>query len=236
MLKLKNYSVKVDNKLILKDINFEVKKNEVVCILGKNGSGKSTLLNSIMKNNKYKSFGDIYFENKKINDFETDEVAKLKIFFSHQNPIEIYGITFLSFLKSSYENFSNKKINLREFINLLDEKVKNFGFDKTFRKRFLNVGFSGGEKKKSELLQLFLFEPKLALLDEVDSGLDINGINLTNKIINSLKKKRKTSFIIVSHNLENIEKLNPDKIFILKNKNLIKIEKKEIDLIKTKGF
>ena len=236
MLKLKNFSSKINGKVILENIDFEIKKKEIVVILGKNGSGKSTLLNSIIGNENFKTFGEIYFEKKDITKLDIEKRAKLQIFFSHQNPIEISGITFLNFLKLTYQNFKNKKIGTSSFIKLLDEKIKDFGFDKTFRSRFLNVGFSGGEKKKSELLQLYLVEPKLALLDEIDSGLDLNGINLTNNIIQNLTTKNGTSFIIISHNIVNIEKLKPNKIYLLKNKKLNLIDYSEFEKIKTKGF
>ena len=193
-LQIKNLSCKIENKLILDKINLEIKKGELVVIVGKNGEGKSTILNSIMKINELKIISNITLGKKNLSKLKTEEIAQSGIFLSSQNPIEIPGITFLNFLKLSYKKLVNEKIKMGEFIKILNEKIKIVGFDNSFRGRFFNVGFSGGEKKKSELLQLLLFKPKFALLDEIDSGLDINSVNLVNSQIKELQKKRKNRF------------------------------------------
>ena len=191
-LEIKNLLVEIKEKQILKNINLEIEKGKVNILLGPNGSGKSTLLNSIMGDPKIKiTQGKIFLEKENITHLKPNERAKKGIFLAFQNPPEIEGITILSFLKNSYNSIKNKDLDVVNFVKILDKKMKELNLNKEFRNRYLNFGFSGGEKKKFEILQMLLFEPKYILLDEIDSGLDINSVMLVNQILKKLIKKKK---------------------------------------------
>ena len=207
MLKLENLNFSIDNKKILDNFNLEIKAGEVHAIMGPNGVGKSTLTKIIMSHPDYKlESGKIYFYGEVINDKEVDEISKMGIFVSFQNPIEIDGVTNNDFLKIALENKINKKINLYEFIS-----------------RYVNEKASGGEKKKSEILQMKILEPKLIILDEVDSGLDIDSLKLVTKNINDyLQFHKDTSVLIITHYPRILEYIKPDYVHVFKNGKIVK--------------
>ncbi len=239
ILKIKKLQVKIKKKCILNNINIKIKYGETHALIGPNGSGKSSLSLVLAGNKKYKIIkGKIFLNNININKLTIDERFHKGLFISFQNNIEIPGLNNQYFLFQSYntkKKYENKKeINLIKFKKKIFKHLKKINFSKKFLQRSLNVGFSGGEKKKNDILQILILKPKLIILDEIDSGLDWNTFKKIIKIINQLKKKKK-SFLIITHNfkifkyikINKIHILNKGKIITSKNKNIIKkIQKK----------
>ncbi|MCH3963103.1 MAG: Fe-S cluster assembly ATPase SufC [Clostridium sp.] len=222
LLKINNLKTKVGETEILKGLNLEIGKGEVHAIMGPNGAGKSTLVNTIMGHPKYSiSSGDILFEGKSINDLKVDERARLGIFMSFQYPEEIQGITVENFLRTAKSAVSGKKSGILAFRRLLKEKLKLLKIDESYSKRYLNVGFSGGEKKKNEILQMAVLEPKLAMLDETDSGLDVDAVRIVSEGVSKLRTEENSVLIITHHN-SILEYLKPDYVHILVNGKIVK--------------
>ena len=204
-----------DGSDILKGLNLKINKGEVHVIMGPNGSGKSTLANTIFNNPRYEvTSGDIYFEGEKINDLNTSERAKKGLFMSFQTPEDVPGITVAHFLKTIKGAVSDERINLFKFSKEVEEKMKELDMDPSYVNRELNVGFSGGEKKKNEILQLLILNPKLAILDETDSGLDVDAINIVSKGIN-LYKNEDNALLIITHSTKILKSLKVDYVHIL---------------------
>ena len=191
---------------ILKGLNLTINKGEIHVIMGPNGAGKSTLANTILNSPKYiVKEGNIYFEGKNINDLKTNERASLGIFMSFQSPVEIPGISVSNFIKSSLNN--KEKVNLYEYIKGLESTMKELDIEEGKEHRDLNVGFSGGEKKKNEILQMLMMKPKLAILDEIDSGLDIDAIKTVSKGIN-MYKNDDNAILMITHSTKILEGLD----------------------------
>lgn len=224
MLKLENLNFSIANKKILDNFNLEIKDGEIHAIMGPNGIGKSTLTKIIMSNPDYKlKDGKIYFNKEIINDKEVDEISKMGIFVSFQDPIEIDGVTNNDFLKMALENKINKKVNLYEFISIMEKNRKELDIPKEFINRYVNEKASGGEKKKSEILQMKILEPKLIILDEVDSGLDIDSLKLVTENINEyLKNHKDTSVLIITHYPRILEYIKPYYVHIFNNGKIVK--------------
>lgn len=215
LLEINNLKVKVEDKEILKGVNLEVGKGKVHAIMGPNGAGKSTLVNTIMGHPKYNmTAGDIIFEGKSISDLKVNERARCGIFMSFQYPQEIPGITVENFLRSAKISVSKKKIGILAFRKILKEKLELLRIDESYTKRYLNVGFSGGEKKKNEILQMAVLEPKLAMLDETDSGLDIDAVKIVSEGVSKLRTNE-NSILIITHHNSILEYLKPDYVHIL---------------------
>ncbi|WGH25375.1 MAG: Fe-S cluster assembly ATPase SufC [Candidatus Shikimatogenerans bostrichidophilus] len=214
MLKIKNLYSSINNTLIIKNLNLKIKNGEIHILMGPNGSGKSTLSYIITGKPKYKiNKGEIIFCKKKINELSPDKISKLGIFLSFQNPIEIDGITMFNFLK-----ILKKKNNFKKLYKL----CKILNIDKKDLYRFFNLGFSGGEKKKNEILQMLILKPKFIILDEIDSGLDIDTIKYLFKIIKIyLKNNPKCSLLIITHNTSIIKYIIPNKVHIIYNGSII---------------
>ena len=226
------------SKEILKGINLNVEKGNIHALMGPNGSGKSTLANVIMGNPKYKvTKGEILFEGKNILNLKVNERAKAGIFLSFQYPQEIEGVTIRNFLKTSYQNFYGK-ISVFDFKNLLEEKSKLLKLDDNFSERYLNKGFSGGEKKKSEMLQLSIINPKLAILDETDSGLDIDSLKTIAESIKLLKEKNPDmTILIITHYKRILEYLTPDKLsIVIKGKIALEGNAELVNSLEEKGY
>lgn len=215
MLSIQNLQAAVGDKTILKGLNLEVGRGEVHVIMGPNGAGKSTLANILMGHPKYELLeGNIEFEGRIINDLKANERAKLGMFLSFQYPEEIPGITVENFLRSSKTAINNGPIKLVEFRRSLKEKMKLLDMKEEYAARFLNEGFSGGEKKKSEILQLLMLEPKLAILDETDSGLDVDAVRIVAAGVKQYMNSERSA-IIITHHRNILEYLAPDYVHVL---------------------
>lgn len=237
LLDIKDIHVEVDGNEILKGLNLTVNKGEVHVIMGPNGAGKSTLVNVIMGHPKYKvTSGDIVFEEEKINDLKTDERAKKGIFLSFQTPEEVPGITVEGLLRSSKISITGKPIKLMAFKKELKEKLELLQFDESYASRYLNVGFSGGEKKKNEIIQMMMINPKLAILDETDSGLDVDAVKIVSKGVNNFKNEN-NAILIITHNSKILEELKPDFVHVVLNGRVVKTgDASLIDEINNSGF
>ena len=202
MLKINNLSAKIDNKSILQDFKLEINPGEVHAIMGPNGSGKSTLSNILSGKKGYDVKGEVLFENNDLFSLETEERAHKGIFLAFQYPLEIPGVNTNVFLKTSLNAIKKargeKELDAIQFLKLVKEKAKELKFDEEKLGRQLNVGFSGGEKKKNEILQMSILNPKLSILDETDSGLDIDALKIVADGVNALRKKN-NSFLIITH-------------------------------------
>lgn len=225
MLKLKNLDVSIADKEVIKNLELEVNPGEVHVIMGLNGTGKSTLLKAIAGSYETKSKGNIHFLKEDILDLSTNERAVKGIFMSFQNPIEIPGVNTIYFLRTAINEQrkarDEEELSSPSFMKELQEKMAFLQMDKEILQRSLNVGFSGGEKKKSEILQMMMLNPKLILLDEIDSGLDIDALKSVAKGINSLKNTS-TSFIIVTHYNRLLEYVKADFVHILHEGKIVK--------------
>jgi len=193
MLKIKDLKANIDKKFILDGFNLEIKPGEIHAIMGPNGSGKSTLSNILSGKKGYETSGQITFENQNLFNLEADERAHKGIFLAFQYPLEIPGVNTNIFLKTSLNAIrkakGEKELDAIEFLKLVKTKAKELKFEEEKLNRQLNVGFSGGEKKKNEILQMSILDPKLCILDETDSGLDIDALKIVANGVNSLKKK-----------------------------------------------
>lgn len=213
MLKLHNITITKDDKIIVSDISLEVKKGDIHYLMGPNGSGKSTLALAIMGCPEYTFEGKITFEGQDISNLSPDKRAKLGLFLSMQYPPAIKGVTILSLLKNAYQSI-NGKVNVLEFRKKVLTEAEKLGLKDTILSRYVNDGFSGGERKRLELLQLIILKPKLAILDEPDSGLDIDALKLMSAELKQLYQNGMT-FIIITHNGQ--LELIPNKVTIIKN-------------------
>jgi Fe-S cluster assembly ATP-binding protein len=236
MLEIKNLSVEIEGTKILKNINLKIDKG-VHVLMGPNGSGKSTLCQVLMGNPLYTiTEGDIIFEGKRINEAGVSERARLGLFLSFQYPVEIEGVNMFSFLRESYNTIHEQKLSILEFKTILETKANEIGLDKRFLDRYLNEGFSGGEKKKSEMLQLSVLNPKLAILDETDSGLDVDSIKKVAEVINAFASKDKT-ILVITHYKRILEYLSVDHVFVMKDGSIVLQGDKEIvDELEEKGY
>ena len=237
-LEIKNLSVEVKGKKILKNINLKLEPGKINVLMGPNGSGKSTLAQVLMGDKKYKiTSGKIIFEGHDITNLSPDKRAKKGIFLSFQNPEEIEGIPIKQFLRTAYNSLNPlKPLSLLEFNKRLKEKAKLLEIDESFLSRYLNHGFSGGEKKKSEILQLSVLEPKFLILDETDSGLDIDSLKAISKAINLILGKDKYVFLI-THYKRILNYIKPDKVFIMINGKIALEGKKDLlDKLEEKGY
>jgi Fe-S cluster assembly ATP-binding protein len=233
MLKLQNISIKKDEKTIIKDLSFEVKKDEIHYLMGPNGSGKSTLALAIMGYPEYEISGNIIWEGQDIAKISPDKRAKLGLFLSMQYPPAIKGVTILSLLKNAYQAIYGQ-VNVLEFRKKVLDEAQKLGLGSEILSRYVNDGFSGGERKRLELLQLIILKPKLAILDEPDSGLDIDAIKIMSSELEKLSKEGMT-FLIITH-LGNLA-ASPDKVTVIKNGVIVEEGDEQIlSKLQAKGF
>jgi len=219
ILEVKNLSVVTGDKLILDDVSFVLAEGESLAIMGPNGSGKSTLAKVLLGHPDYQvTHGRILFKNQNILKLKPEERAAAGLFLSFQEPREIAGLDLFSFLFDAYraleESRGQEKTSVFDFRDILDSELEALQIKGDWSDRQVNAGFSGGEKKKAELLQLALANPKLAILDEIDSGLDIDALSIAGAAINRLKAKG-TSFIVVTHYRRVLDYVKPDKVLVL---------------------
>ena len=227
-LNIEDLNVRVDGKSILKNINIDINESEVVALMGPNGSGKTTLANVLMGNKSYElKSGKITLGDIDITNLSTDKRARLGLFLSFQHPPEISGVTISSFLRSIVNLNREKKLSVIEFRKILKENMEFLGIDPEFSQRYLNEGFSGGEKKKMEILQLILLKPKIAVLDEADSGTDIDALKVIANGINKAKENG-TGILIITHYQRILNYVHPDKVKILINGKIKKEGGKDV--------
>ena len=207
---------------ILKGLNLDIKEGEVHVIMGPNGSGKSTLANTIFSSPRYiVTGGNIRFMGEDITGLSTDKIAKKGIFMSFQTPEEIPGVSLAQFLKTTKQSITGEKVNLYKFTKEVEEYMSKLNMNYDYVNRDFNVGFSGGEKKKNEILQMLILNPKLAILDETDSGLDVDAIKTVSKGIN-LFKNDNNAVLIITHSTKILKSLKVDKVHILVDGKIIK--------------
>lgn len=222
LLRINNLKVNIDETKILKGLNLNIKQGETHIIMGPNGSGKSTLAYSLMGHPDYEIVdGQMDFDGEIINELAADKRAKKGIFLSFQYPEEIPGVTVEDFLRTAKSAVSEKSIGLMAFKKLLKEKMQDLDMSEEYASRYLNLGFSGGEKKKNEILQMSILDPKLAILDETDSGLDVDAIKIVAEGVNKFKNENK-SVLVITHYNKLLNYLKPDYIHILLDGRIVK--------------
>lgn len=237
LLRVENLHVSVGGKELLHGINLTVNKGEVHVIMGVNGAGKSTLLHAIMGNPVYKiTEGHIYFEGQEITGLSVDKRAKLGIFLSFQNPISVAGITMENFIRTAKTTISGKQQRLFPFKRLMKARMEDLSMDPPYADRYLNDGFSGGERKKSEILQMRILDPKLAMLDETDSGLDVDAVRIVSKNISEYHNEN-NSLLIITHLNQILKFITPEFVHVLIDGRIVKEGGPElVDEIETNGF
>ncbi|MEW6005351.1 MAG: Fe-S cluster assembly ATPase SufC [Stygiobacter sp.] len=241
MLVIKNLKANVEGKEILKGINLEVKAGEIHAIMGPNGSGKSTLANVLTGNENYEvTDGEVLFDGKNLLEMDPETRAREGMFLAFQYPIEIPGVSNATFLKTALNEIRKYKgleeITPKEFLSLIKEKASLLGMDDAMISRYVNVGFSGGEKKRNEILQMLMLEPKFVLLDETDSGLDIDALKIVANGVN-IYKNPNTAFLVVTHYQRLLNYIVPDFVHVLYKGRIIKSGTKELALeLEEKGY
>lgn len=238
LLKVENLSVGIESGQILHNINLNINLGETHVLMGPNGAGKSTFGNALMGNPAYKiESGKIIFDGVDITDAPADKRAQAGIFMSFQNPLEIPGISLESFIRNSIRQITGKPIKIFQFKKDMEKIMDLLDMDPSYATRDLNVGFSGGEKKKAEILQMLMLSPKLAILDETDSGLDVDAVRTVSKGIKEYQSKHGGALLIVTHNANILESLDVDYTHIIVKGNLVKTGGPEIiDTVNSTGF
>ena len=237
LLEIKDLHAGVEGKEILKGLSLSVGKGEIHVILGPNGSGKSTLMNLIMGHPKYQiTSGTIEFEGEELNDLQTFERARKGLFLSFQIPEEIPGITVENMLRTAKQAVTGEKVKILPFRRELKKLMEELNMKPEYAERYLNVGFSGGEKKRTEILQLLMLNPKLAMLDETDSGLDVDAVQIVSEGVAKFHNAD-NSCLIITHNARILEKLKVDRVHVLMNGTIVEEGGPElIDDINSRGF
>ncbi|MGL4616971.1 MAG: Fe-S cluster assembly ATPase SufC [Mycoplasmoidaceae bacterium] len=221
-IEINNLSISINEKIILKDVNLNINKGDIIAIVGPNGNGKSTLLKSIMNHYSVnKERGDILIDGESTTEMEPNEIVKKGLFFAPQNSEEIPGVLMIDFLKSIVNANREKPIKISELFSNVENILKDLNLDRSILKRFVNHGFSGGEKKKSEILQMKLLNPECILLDEIDSGLDVDSIKLVIRELKKIANNDKT-LVIVSHQQKIFDIIKPNKVIVIIDGKIIK--------------
>lgn len=238
LLKVCNLSVNIDDMEILKDLSLTIKPGETHVLMGPNGAGKSTLGHALMGNPTYTvKGGKIYFEGEDLEETSTDYRAKKGMFLSFQNPLEVPGISLEAFLRNAVRGVTGKPLKIMQFKKGLKAATELLQMDESYLARDLNVGFSGGEKKKSEILQLLMLNPKLAILDETDSGLDVDAVKSVGKGIKAFQEDKEKSLLIITHSTRILEPLKVDYTHIIVKGRLVETgDASLIEEINKNGF
>jgi Fe-S cluster assembly ATP-binding protein len=237
MLKIEDLHVEIDGQEIVKGLDLEVGKGEIHAIMGPNGSGKSTLANVLMGHPRYEvTGGSITFQGEDVFELEPDERAKLGMFLAFQYPSEVPGVSVANFLRTAVNSVREEELNPMEMYRLLQEKMSIMQMDPKFAERYLNEGFSGGEKKRNEILQMLMLDPKLAIMDETDSGLDIDALQVVAKGVNEMKGPE-FSAVIITHYQRILRYIEPDRVHVMLDGRLVTSGGKELaDDLEEKGY
>ena len=238
LLIMKDLSVNVEEKEILHKINLEIGKGETHVLMGPNGAGKSTLGYALMGNPRYQvTNGKVYFNGTELQDKPADKRAQKGIFLSFQNPLEVPGISLANFIRNALEQRTGTRIRLWDFKKEMKKAMDVLQMDESYADRDLNVGFSGGEKKKAEILQLLMLKPSLAILDETDSGLDVDAVHTVSKGIEEYQKSKKGSLLIITHSTRILQSLHVDRTHVLVEGHLVASgDSSLVDEINNHGF
>ncbi len=237
MLKIENLRAEIDGQEIIKGLDLEVGKGEIHAIMGPNGSGKSTLSNVLMGHPRYEvTGGSIIFRGQDVMELEADERARLGMFLAFQYPSEVPGVSVANFLRTAVNAVREEELSVMEMYKLLQEKMRVMEMDPKFAERYLNEGFSGGEKKRNEILQMLMLEPKLAIMDETDSGLDIDALQVVSKGVNELRGPE-FSAVVITHYNRILRYIEPDRVHVMLNGQIVTSGGKELALaLEDKGY
>ena len=236
-LEIKDLHVNVEGEKILKGVNLKIELGKVHALMGPNGSGKSTMANVLMGNPKYEiTEGKILLDGEDITELSADERAKRGLFLSFQYPSEITGVTMSNFLRTAYNSVKKTNANVLDFHRMLKDKMKELDIDSSFSKRYVNEGFSGGEKKRNEILQMAVLEPRYAILDETDSGLDINSIKIVGDAVTKMRNSE-NCILIITHYYRILNYITPDKVHVMIDGRIVDEGGKELaEEIENNGF
>jgi Fe-S cluster assembly ATP-binding protein len=237
MLKIENLQVEIDGQEIVKGLDLEVNKGEIHAIMGPNGSGKSTLANVLMGHPRYEvTGGSVTFQGEDVFELEPDERARLGMFLAFQYPSEVPGVSVANFLRTAVNSVREEDLSAMEMYRLIQDKMKIMQMDPRFAERYLNEGFSGGEKKRNEILQMLMLDPKLAIMDETDSGLDIDALQVVAKGVNELRGPD-FSAVIITHYQRILRYIEPDHVHVMLDGRLVTSGGKELALdLEDKGY
>lgn len=237
-LKIKNICVEIDNKEILKDFSLEIKSGEIHAIMGPNGTGKSTLSRVIMGDSRYTlTKGEILFDDKNINNLTTDERARLGLFLGLQMPTSIEGVTNADFLRTALHIKEGEKFNLMHLIKDINKSCEELKMNKDMIHRAVNSGFSGGERKKNEILQMKLLKPSIIMLDEIDSGLDVDSLKIVGENVMDYYKNSDSAILLITHYQRLLDYIKPDFVHIMINGNIkVSGDASLVDEIESKGY
>ncbi len=237
MLKIDNLRVEIDGQEILKGLDLEVGKGEIHAIMGPNGSGKSTLANVLMGHPRYEiTDGSVTFEGEDVLELEPDERAKMGLFLAFQYPSEVPGVSVANFLRTAVNSVREEELSPMEMYRLLQEKMAIMQMDPKFAERYLNEGFSGGEKKRNEILQMLMLEPRLAIMDETDSGLDIDALQVVARGVNAVRGPE-FSAVVITHYQRILRYIEPDRVHVMLDGRIVTSGGKELaETLEDKGY
>ncbi len=223
VLEINDLVAEIEGKRILHGVNLKIKKGEIHAIMGPNGSGKSTLARIIMGDPRYRIIsGEILLNGKSIKEIPTEERSKLGLFMSFQQPIEISGLKLFNYLRTIYSIHNDSNITFQEFIKYVQEKANLLKIDSSMLSRNLNEGFSGGEKKKVEILQMMIIRPKFGIVDEIDSGLDVDSLELVARSINEINMNDKSGLLLITHYMRILKYVQPNFVHVLMDGKIVK--------------
>ena len=237
MLKIENLRVEIDGQEILKGLDLEVGIGEIHAIMGPNGSGKSTLANVLMGHPRYEiTDGSVIFEGEDVLELEPDERAKMGLFLAFQYPSEVPGVSVANFLRTAVNSVREEELSTMEMYRLLQEKMAIMQMDPKFAERYLNEGFSGGEKKRNEILQMLMLEPRLAIMDETDSGLDIDALQVVARGVNEVRGPD-FSAVLITHYQRILRYIEPDRVHVMLDGRIVTSGGKELaEALEDKGY
>jgi Fe-S cluster assembly ATP-binding protein len=237
MLKIENLRVEIDGNEIVKGLDLEVGKGEIHALMGPNGSGKSTFANVLMGHPRYEvTDGTVTFEGEDVLELEPDERAKLGMFLAFQYPSEVPGVSVANFLRTAVNSVREEELSPMEMYRLLQEKMAVMQMDPKFAERYLNEGFSGGEKKRNEILQMLMLDPRLAIMDETDSGLDIDALQVVARGVNEVRGPE-FSAVIITHYQRILRYIEPDRVHVMLDGRIVTSGGKELaEQLEDKGY